>query len=236
MSQTQDTAAPAPNHRGNLLRGLFVIVVLLLAALALWYFMFGRWFEETDDAYVQGNQVQITPLVAGTVVAINADDGMRVERGQLLVQLDPSDTAVALQQAEANLAKTVRQTRGLYRSVEGAQADLNARQVTLKRVREDYARRKDLAPPAPSPTKNWPRPRRAGRGRSGRGRFARDRRAQPRAGRRHRDRHPAGRAGAPHSCARPSSTTPAPALSRRSPATSPVVRCRSASACSRAMP
>lgn len=136
MSQTQDTAAPAaPNHRGNLLRGLFVIVVLLLAALALWYFMFGRWFEETDDAYVQGNQVQITPLVAGTVVAINADDGMRVERGQLLVQLDPSDTAVALQQAEANLAKTVRQTRGLYRSVEGAQADLNARQVTLKRVR-----------------------------------------------------------------------------------------------------
>ncbi len=121
MSQTQDTAAPAaPNRRGNLLRGLFVIVVLLLAALALWYFMFGRWFEETDDAYVQGNQVQITPLVAGTVVAINADDGMRVERGQLLVQLDPSDTAVALQQAEANLAKTVRQTRGLYRSVEGA--------------------------------------------------------------------------------------------------------------------
>ncbi|MFI3487912.1 biotin/lipoyl-binding protein, partial [Klebsiella pneumoniae] len=89
MSQTQDTAAPAaPNRRGNLLRGLFVIVVLLLAALALWYFMFGRWFEETDDAYVQGNQVQITPLVAGTVVAINADDGMRVERGQLLVQLD----------------------------------------------------------------------------------------------------------------------------------------------------
>lgn len=146
MSQTQDTAAPAaPNRRGKLLRGLFVIVVLLLAALALWYFMFGRWFEETDDAYVQGNQVQITPLVSGTVVAINADDGMRVERGQLLVQLDPADTSVALQQAEANLAKTVRQTRGLYRSVEGAQADLNARQVTLKRVRDDFARRKGLA-------------------------------------------------------------------------------------------
>ena len=135
-----------------------MIVVLLLAALALWYFMFGRWFEETDDAYVQGNLVQITPLVAGTVVAINADDGMRVERGQLLVQLDPSDTSVALQQAEANLAKTVRQTRGLYRSVEGAQADLNARQVTLKRVREDFARRRTWPPPAPSPTKNWPTP------------------------------------------------------------------------------
>ena len=147
MSQTSAPAAApaAPSRRGKLLRGLLVIVVLLLAALALWYFMFGRWFEDTDDAYVQGNQVQITPLVTGTVVAINADDGMRVERGQLLVQLDPADTEVALQQAEANLAKTVRQTRGLYRSVEGAQAELNARQVTLKRVRDDFNRRKGLA-------------------------------------------------------------------------------------------
>jgi len=146
MSQTNTPEAPvARSRRGRLLRGLLAIVVLLLAAFALWYFAFGRWFEETDDAYVQGNQVQITPQVAGTVVAIAADDGMRVERGQLLVQLDPADTEVALQQAEANLARTVRQVRGLYRSVEGAQADLSARQITLKRVREDFARRKDLA-------------------------------------------------------------------------------------------
>ncbi|WP_421570368.1 multidrug efflux MFS transporter periplasmic adaptor subunit EmrA [Stenotrophomonas sp. PD6] len=147
MSQTSAPAAApaAPSRRGKLLRGLLAVVVLLLAAAALWYFMFGRWFEETDDAYVQGNQVQITPLITGTVVAINADDGMRVERGQLLVQLDPADTEVALQQARANLARTVRQTRGLYRSVEGAQAELSARQVTLNRVREDFARRKGLA-------------------------------------------------------------------------------------------
>ena len=147
MSQTSAPAAEnaAPSRRGKLLRGLLVIVVLLLAALALWYFMIGRWFEETDDAYVQGNQVQITPLISGTVVAINADDGMRVARGQLLVQLDPADTEVALQQAEANLARTVRQVRGLYRSVEGAQAELNARQVTLNRVREDFNRRRNLA-------------------------------------------------------------------------------------------
>jgi len=147
MNSTPTPAAPsaAPSRRGKLLRGLFVIVVLLLVAVTLWYFMFGRWFEETDDAYVQGNQVQITPQVTGTVVAIHADDGMRVERGQLLVQLDPSDTEVALQQAQAKLAGTVRQVRGLYRSVDAGQAELNARQVSLKRVREDYARRKDLA-------------------------------------------------------------------------------------------
>ncbi|KRG44123.1 multidrug transporter [Stenotrophomonas pictorum JCM 9942] len=146
MSQTSsDAAAAAPGRRRKLLRGLLLIVVLLIAAFALWYFLFGRWAEDTDDAYVVGNQVQITPLVGGTVVAIAADDGMKVEQGQLLVQLDPADTDVAMQQAQANLARTVRQVRGLYRSVEGAQAELNARQISVKRAREDFARRKDLA-------------------------------------------------------------------------------------------
>jgi len=147
MSQpTPSTPNPAAgSKRGKVLRIFAVLVIVLVAVVAIWYFMYGRWFEDTDDAYVQGNQVQITPLVGGTVVSIGAEDGMRVERGQLLVQLDPADTQVALQQAEANLARTVRQVRGLYRSVEASQADLNARQVSLERVQADFNRRKDLA-------------------------------------------------------------------------------------------
>ena len=147
MSQTSspEAAAAAPSRRGKLLRGLLLIVVILLVAFVAWYYLLGRWAEETDDAYVAGNQVQITPLIAGTVVAIAADDGMKVEKGQLLVQLDPADTEVAMQQAQANLAGTVRQVRGLYRSVEGAQAELSARQIALKRARDDFARRRDLA-------------------------------------------------------------------------------------------
>lgn len=150
MSQTPSASpstdnAAAPSRRGKLLRIVAVLVIVLLAAVAIWYFLYGRWFEETDDAYVQGNQVQITPLIGGTAVSIGADDGMRVERGQLLVQLDPADTEVALQQAEANLARTVRQVRGLYRSVEGAQAELSTRQITLQRARSDFERRKGLA-------------------------------------------------------------------------------------------
>ena len=147
MSQpTPSTPTPdAGSKRGKILRIFTALVIVSAVVVAVWYFMYGRWFEDTDDAYVQGNQVQITPLVGGTVVSIGAEDGMRVERGQLLVQLDPADTQVALQQAEANLARTVRQVRGLYRSVEASQADLNARQVALDRVRADFARRKDLA-------------------------------------------------------------------------------------------
>ncbi|WP_058361318.1 efflux RND transporter periplasmic adaptor subunit [Xanthomonas translucens] len=144
QTTTPDSSAPATSRRGMLLRGLAVLVVLVLIALAIWYFVSGRWHEDTDDAYVQGNLVQITPMVTGTVVSIGADDGMRVQRGQLLIKLDPADTQVALQQAEANLARTVRQVRGLFRSVEGAQAELSAQQVTLQRARADVARRSSL--------------------------------------------------------------------------------------------
>ncbi|WP_045727890.1 efflux RND transporter periplasmic adaptor subunit [Xanthomonas sp. GPE 39] len=146
MNQTSTPASSvaASSRRGKLLRGLAVVVVLALIAFAIWYFCIGRWYEQTDDAYVQGNLVQITPMVGGTVVRIDADDGMRVERGQLLVKLDPAETEVALQQAQANLARTVRQVRGLYRSVDGAQAELSAQQVILQRARADVARRAGL--------------------------------------------------------------------------------------------
>ena len=71
-------------------------------------------YESTDNAYVQGNVVQITPQVGGTVVAINADDTDFVKAGQSLVRLDPADAQVALDQAEAQLAQTVREVRTLY--------------------------------------------------------------------------------------------------------------------------
>jgi membrane fusion protein, multidrug efflux system len=138
-------AAPKNNRRGFLLRALGVVVLLALIGWGLWYYFDGRWYEGTDDAYVSGNVVQITPQLPGTVVSIGADDGDRVAAGQVLVKLDPSNTEVALAEAKANLASTVRKVRGLYSSVSGAQADVAARQVAVDKARADYNRRRDLA-------------------------------------------------------------------------------------------
>ncbi|RCS28667.1 HlyD family efflux transporter periplasmic adaptor subunit [Rhodanobacter denitrificans] len=133
------------NPRGLLLRLLGGAVLLAVVGWALWYFLDGRWYEGTDDAYVNGNVVQITPQVPGTVVSIGADDGDLVHAGDVLVRLDPSDADVALAEAKANLANTVRKVRGLYSSVNGAQADVAARKTAVDKARADYNRRVALA-------------------------------------------------------------------------------------------
>ena len=123
-----------------------LLVIILLSGLIIlaWYWFYGRWYESTDDAYVNGNIVQITPLIDGSVVSITADDGDLVKQGQLLMALDPNDTEIALQQAKANLANSVRKVRSLYRTVDSYQAQLNSSQATLEKAEQDYERRKKL--------------------------------------------------------------------------------------------
>jgi len=81
-----------------------------------------RYHQTTDDAYVGGNVVQITPQISGTVVSIGADDTQFVKAGQPLVRLDQADAKVALDQAEAQLAKTVREVRNLFATTAQLQA------------------------------------------------------------------------------------------------------------------
>lgn len=150
MATSADTAnpptdAPAPGKRKAWLLGLLVLVLLVGAGTWAWYSLVGRWYESTDDAYVNGNVVEITPLVTGTVISIGADDGDLVHAGQVLLQFDPSDSEVAQQAAEAKLARTVRQVRGLYSNVDSLKAQLQTRQAELQKAQQDFNRRKVLA-------------------------------------------------------------------------------------------
>ncbi|HEY1069041.1 MAG TPA: efflux RND transporter periplasmic adaptor subunit [Thermomonas sp.] len=144
LPPSQVTRTPAQGKRRRALLVLLAVVVVAGIAWLAYYLLVARWHQDTDDAYVQGNIVSITAQTPGTVVSINADDGMRVTAGQVLVQLDPNDAQVALAQAEANLAATVRQVRGLFSSVDSAQADIAAREVALQQARADVARRSGL--------------------------------------------------------------------------------------------
>ena len=145
MSNETTAAETRKGRRSFLLRGLMIVIVLAAIAWTLWYFLEGRWYADTDDAYVHGNVVQITPRTPGSVLSIGAEDGDLVHAGQVLVKLDDSDAEVALQAAEANLARTVRQVRGMYSQAQGAQAELRTRRVALDKARADYKRREGLA-------------------------------------------------------------------------------------------
>ncbi len=142
----QPATPPAKSGKRRLLL-LILLAVIIVAAIGfgLYYYFHGRFFENTDDAYVTGNLVQITPQVAGTVTAIAADDGDFVKQGQVLVRLDPSDTIVNQESAEANLAKVVRQVRGLYSNVDNYKAMVAASKIQLQRAKDDYQRRASLA-------------------------------------------------------------------------------------------
>ncbi len=137
----------APSATGNPRRKALVTLgaVVLVAGLgwAAWEWQVARHYESTDNAYVQGDVVQITPQTGGTVMAILADDTDFVKAGQALVKLDPADARVTLDQAEANLAQAVRQVRTLYANNGSLQAQITLRETDVARAQSDIARAND---------------------------------------------------------------------------------------------
>ena len=144
---TSPDPSPTVNNgaRRRLLIRLGAVVFASALSYGLWWWFAGRFHEYTDDAYVAGHVVQITPQTAGTVTAVSVEDTDFVKAGQLLVRYDPADARVALAQAEADLARTVRQVRTLYTGEAAAAALVTQRQADLAKARDDLARRRSLA-------------------------------------------------------------------------------------------
>jgi membrane fusion protein (multidrug efflux system) len=136
-------APPKRSRRKVALVGVTLAVLLAGAAYGAYYALYLNHYESTDNAYVQGNVVQVTPQISGTVVAINADDTDFVKAGQSLVRLDPADARMALDQAEAQLAQTVREVRTTYVNNGSFKAQIAAREADVARAQSDLARAQD---------------------------------------------------------------------------------------------
>jgi len=137
-------AAKDPGKRRRAL--LIVAGVFILAALLwflLWFFVLSTRVK-TDNAYVSGNQVAISAQVPGTVVAILADDTQHVDAGQVLVKLDGTDADTRLAQARSALAQAVRGVRQQTSSATGADAQVVAARLDLKKAEADLKRRLPL--------------------------------------------------------------------------------------------
>jgi membrane fusion protein, multidrug efflux system len=134
----------AVSRRWRWLGAVGALTLTVTLACTLYWAQVLRYHQSTDDAYVGGNVVQITPQISGTVVAIGADDTQFVKAGQPLVRLDQADARVALDQAEAQLARTVRDVRNLFATSSQLQAAVQLRETDLSSAESDLTRRQRL--------------------------------------------------------------------------------------------
>src|ERR1700704_7061853 len=112
MSAVPETPSAAPTDKRRKILALIAVVFIVIGLLwgLFWLLLLSK-RERTDDAYVNGNKVVISPQVAGTVIAVLTDDTQLVKAGQVLVRLDPIDAQTALARSAGALAQTGRQGR-----------------------------------------------------------------------------------------------------------------------------
>jgi membrane fusion protein, multidrug efflux system len=134
-----------PSRRRRWLVGLGAAIALMAVVWAAWWLLYARFYESTDDAYVAGDMVNVMSQVNGTVVSIGADETDLIEAGQELVRLDATDARIALQDAEQQLARTVRQTRTVFATRDQLRAVVDQRRADLARAQSDLNRRRNLA-------------------------------------------------------------------------------------------
>lgn len=137
---------PSNNKKRNtVLAGITLLFIAAGAAYALYYQTVLSKIQETDNAYVGGNLVNLSSQVTGNVTEIRAEETQMVQAGAPLVMLDAADADVALAQADAKLGAAVRQQRQRYADVAQYDATVALRRLELKSAEDDLARRLPLA-------------------------------------------------------------------------------------------
>lgn len=145
--QENNTQPTVSTNQAKRKKGLTIFgIILAVAAIGsgYYYYSYVRGNETTEDAYVKGNLVQITPEITGTVTRIAVDDGDYVKKGQELVRFDREDAQIAYESAVANLAQTVRKVRTMFNRVSQDKAVVATKTIALHKAETDYYRRKDM--------------------------------------------------------------------------------------------
>ncbi len=121
--------------------GIFVVLALIMG---LYWLLVGRFWLSTADAYVDGNNVVITPQVSGIVSAIYADNTQKVKQGQILLELDKADATLLVEKRKAELARALRSVVQLYERKNQLLADTELKSAQLKQAQFDYQHRVGL--------------------------------------------------------------------------------------------
>ena len=139
------THTKKPLRRKRNLTALTLVFVAIALGFALMYFLVWQHQQSTDDAYVGGHVVQITPQIGGTVHSVAVDDTQAVKTNQLLVKLDDSDMQLAYERAQNDLINAIRQNQQQTAVSSQSRAQVTAQKAQLARLQSDLKRRQALA-------------------------------------------------------------------------------------------
>ncbi len=142
----------AGKRRGKPVLMVLAAVVVIGAIVATFYAIHAAQFVETDDAYIEGHVITISPQISAAVKTVLVDDNAVVHKGDVIVQLDPSDYQVALDQARATqaaMAGKLQQAKSeidsAKASVDEARAEVDVAQANSENADADYKRFMNLS-------------------------------------------------------------------------------------------
>lgn len=142
---TENSPANLTKKRKKGLTIFIFLLILISLGCAIYWFFFLKDFEETEDAYVGGNQVMVSSQVSGNIAKINVDNMDIVKAGDVLLELDNTNAKLSFEQAQSNLANAVRQISQLNYTVKQLQSAVHANEITLSQVQGNLNRRVQLA-------------------------------------------------------------------------------------------
>ncbi len=132
------------NHYRQIWIGTILFFLLIGIGWLGYWLIWGQFRETTDDAYVNGNMIIVKPFEEGIVVSVLADNAQRVEKGSVLVELNPHDSEIALERSKAELGTAVRDVVQMFLKTEELQSKIRVFESQVIRARLDYEHRADL--------------------------------------------------------------------------------------------
>lgn len=137
----------APKGRRHWLVIVVIVLLAVIAAATVSFLVYGGSVQSTNDAYVEGRIIRISPRVSGPVLHLNVDDNTPVKAGDTLLEIDPADYQAKVDQAKAAFSaaeSSVNQAKASVLSAQAAvgeaEASLNAAATNAKRAESDYRR------------------------------------------------------------------------------------------------
>lgn len=140
---------------------ILAVVVVIMLIVGFWFWYSTRNIETTDDAFTEGDAVTIAPKASGYVVKLLVKDNQRVKKGDLLVEIDPSDNRAQREQANAQLGLAVAQLHQAQAQLalskvqypaqrDQALADQAKAEANMLNAQADYRRQRGVDPRATS--------------------------------------------------------------------------------------